>query len=104
MIRYQILPDASAELDAALLWYEEQREGLGVELLDDYETRLAQALREFGVGSIARTLGDGTEIRRYRLRRFRRYAILMAVLDGTPTVVAFEHGSRQPEYWRGRLG
>jgi hypothetical protein len=55
------------------------------------------------VGSIVRVLATGDALRRYRLRRFYRYAILMVVIDGMPTVVAFEHGKRKPEYWRARL-
>jgi hypothetical protein len=72
-------------------------------MLEEFERRLAQALDEPGVGSIVRVLATGDELRRYRLRRFQRYAILMVVLDGVPTVVAFEHGRRKPGYWRARL-
>lgn len=103
MSRFRVLPGAAKDLDGALLWHEEQREGLGFELLEEYERRLALALEEPGVGSIVRVLATGEEIRRYRLQRFQRYAILMVIIDGMPTVVAFEHGRRKPGYWRARL-
>ena len=45
----------------------------------------------------------GNEIRRFRLYKFKRYALVMATIDGVPTVLAFQHSSRRPGYWRDRL-
>jgi toxin ParE1/3/4 len=100
---YEILDDALADLDAAATWYEEQREGLGLELVAEFRERLAFALEMPGAGAPAGHTPGGNEIRRHRLRRFKRYAILLATIDGTSTVLAFAHSSRRPGYWRDRL-
>ncbi|MFV8753800.1 hypothetical protein ACNOYE_24920 [Nannocystaceae bacterium ST9] len=101
MTRHEIFEEAIAELREAAAWYEEQREGLGNELLVDYRARLARALDEPGVGVM--TDAGARSLRRYRLSRFDRYAIVIVILSGIPTVVAFEHASRRPNYWRARL-
>jgi hypothetical protein len=48
---YQILDEASADLDSAATWYEEQREGLGLELVAEFRDRLAWALSMFETGA-----------------------------------------------------
>lgn len=103
MTRFAIRPKALAELDEAASWYEEQRAGLGGELLDEYRGRLAAALKVPAAGSVVATTPHGTVIRRFRLVRFKHYAIVMAAVKGLPTVIAFEHSSRSPKYWRGRV-
>lgn len=104
MIRYRILPPARAELQEASRWYEEQREGLGHALLDEFEERLGLALDQPRAGAIVGKTGQGRPIRRHRLRRFARYSILMFVDEGgTPTVLAFSHSSRRPEHWKDRI-
>lgn len=103
MRRYNILDEATAELDSAATWYEEQRDGLGLELVAEFRERLAWALDMPTTGSPAGHTPSGSEIRRFRLRRFKRFAMLIATIDGTPTVLAFEHSSRRPGYWRERL-
>ena len=54
-------------------------------------------------GALAGSTPGGAEIRRFRLKRFGRYALLLALIDDVPTVLAFEHSSRRPGYWRERL-
>jgi toxin ParE1/3/4 len=100
---YKLHAEAAAELDAAASWYEQQREGLELELLQEFRQRVASALQLPGTGSLAGHTPEGAEIRRYRLRRFKRYAILVAKIGGIPTVIAFEHSSRRPGYWRDRV-
>jgi plasmid stabilization system protein ParE len=100
---YRILDEATAELDSAATWYEEQREGLGLELVAEFRERLAWALDMPTTGSPVGHTPGGREIRRFRLRRFKRFAILLATIDEVPTVLAFEHSSRRPGYWRDRL-
>lgn len=103
MKSYEILDEASDDLDAAAVWYEEQREGLGLELVAEFRERLAFALENPGLGAAGGHTPGGNEIRRFRLRKFKRYAIVMAIIDDMPTVLAFEHSSRRPGYWRDRL-
>lgn len=103
MKSYEILDEASDDLDAAAVWYEEQRQGLGLELVAEFRERLAFALENPGLGTPRGHTPGGNEIRRFRLSKFKRYAIVMATIDEVPTVLAFEHSSRRPGYWRDRL-
>ena len=103
MTRFRFLPEALIDLEEAAAWYEDQRPGLGAELLDELESCIATAIEAPDLGLLSGTTANGNEIRRYRLRRFRRYAILMSIIDGLPTVVAFEHSSRRPRYWKERV-
>ena len=62
-----------------------------------------RALEHPGSGRIVATTSAGNSVRRYRLRRFDRYAILLADIAGIPTVLALECSSRKPGYWHERL-
>lgn len=66
---------ASQELEAAIRWYEERREGLGAELYDANRQLL--------------------------LQRFP-YKIVYRVRAHDLAVVAIAHTSRRPEYWKDR--
>lgn len=101
--RYLIEDAAAGDLQDAASWYQKQQEGLGDALLLEFEQRLTAALDQPGIGTLAGHTRRGAAIRRYRLHRFDRYAILLAVIDGMPTVLAFEHSSRRPHYWSDRI-
>jgi plasmid stabilization system protein ParE len=102
--RYEIRREAADEIAEAASWYErEAAPGLGADLITEYETRLETALELPGAGTVVATTTAGTAVRRYRLKRFNRYSILMAEIDGRPTVLAFECSSRKPGTWRDRL-
>lgn len=73
MKRYPILQPAKEKLREASRWYEEQREGLGQALIDEFEERLALALDRPQAGAIVGSTTQGTPIRRHRLRRRRRH-------------------------------
>ena len=100
---YQFLPEAALDLDEAVAWYEEQRPGLGIELLDEFDSCIVSAIASPGIGSPLGATSSGNKIRRYRLKRFHRYAILMATIDQVPTIIAFEHSSRRPRFWKERV-
>jgi hypothetical protein len=99
----QIRPEALIELREAAEWYEEQREGLGGELVDEFERTLEDALGRLETSAAITKTSGGSVIRRFRLERFSRYAIYLGVIDDVPVVVAFEHSGREPGYWRRRL-
>jgi hypothetical protein len=102
--RYAVRREAADEIAEAASWYErEAGPGLGPDLITEYETRLETALELPGAGTIVATTAAGTPVRRYRLERFKRYSILIAEIDGCPTVLAFECSSRKPGTWRDRL-
>jgi len=99
----QIRPEALIELREAAEWYEQQRQGLGGELVDEFERTLEVALAHFETSAVIAKTTAGLPIRRFRLDRFSRYAIYLVLFEEVPVVVAFEHSSREPGYWRGRL-
>lgn len=77
--------------------------GLGGELVDEFERTLEDALGRLQTSAAIAKTSEGLAIRRFRLERFSRYAIYVIVYEGVPVVVAFEHSSREPGYWRERL-
>ncbi len=103
MIGLRILPAAQRELEEAARWYDERDAGLGEELLDEVEERLGTALAVPDAGALVGTTPGGAEIRRFMLRRFARYGLLIAVINGGPVLLAFVHTSRRPGYWRRRV-
>ena len=97
--RRQIRPEAIIELREAAEWYEDEREGLGAELVEEFERTLDGALRDLEIGAVVARTAGGKPVRRFRLKRFYRYAIYVVMFEDLPTVVAFERASRRPEYW-----
>lgn len=103
MTNYRILPEALVELRKASIWYEEQRIGLGLELMEEFKICLESALLRLTSGSPIGITARGHTIRRFRLRRFKKYSLLIALMNGIPTVIAFQHASRYPGYWHHRV-
>lgn len=101
MIAYRVHPEARGELDAIAERYETERPGLGAEFLEDYATKLEQALGFPRSGPIW-AAHETCEIRRFVLSRFP-FTLVMAWLPEAPTVVAVAHQRRRPGYWRGRI-
>jgi len=99
----RIRPEALVELREAAEWYEEQRPGLGGDLVEEFETTLDEALCNLERGPVVARTSGGRAIRRFRLKRFARYAVYLLEVDDVVHVVAFEHSSREPGYWRDRL-
>lgn len=103
MIPPQIRPEALLELREAAEWYDEQRPGLGQELVAEFQRTLEEALGRLETSAPVTRTAAGREVRRFRLKRFSRYALYLVVVEETPIVLAFEHGSRRPGYWRERI-
>ncbi|RZO48153.1 MAG: type II toxin-antitoxin system RelE/ParE family toxin [Sandaracinaceae bacterium] len=83
-------------------WYEEQRPGLGAELLDELESTIREALEHLETSAVVTETGAGEPIYRFRLARFSRYAVYIRVSGSEALVLAFEHSSREPGYWKDR--
>jgi plasmid stabilization system protein ParE len=101
-VKVVLLVEAEAELDVAAAWYDDQREGLGDELL--------LAVREalFVIGEAPESWPRWPEapprsppIRRFVLPRFP-YSIAYQVYSDFVSVLALVHGHRKPLYWIGR--
>ncbi len=87
---------AADELDEAYRWYENQREGLGDDLLEEF---LKSVERVASNPQLYPTVeGD---IRRAPLRRFP-YSLFYRIEPDQIGVIAFFHGKRDPNHWRRR--
>jgi len=101
-MRLAALPEALAELDETIAYYEAQRPGLGYEFLLAIEATVQLAADTPGVGS--RVLGSdhGDDVRKYRVERFP-YLLFVAGPAESRTVVAISHAARRPGYWKSRV-
>jgi plasmid stabilization system protein ParE len=91
-------PLAEADLTEAKTYYENQREGLGDELVECVEQAL-ERIRQNPCGP-AKVY---EELRRVLVRRFP-YAVFYRADDDQITVVAIYHARRDPRGWQGRAG
>lgn len=90
-------PEAKAEIQEAIKWYDDKVDGLGLEFL--FEVKYAES-------KIVQTPNmwhkyEG-ETRRYLLKRFP-FAIIYLTLEKKIQIVAITHCKRKPRYWKGRL-
>ena len=92
----RLRPEAEHDLADAAAWYEEQREGLGHDFLDEVLTMLS---------SIADTPLVYPELhrntRRAVIHRFP-FSIYFRLENATIVVLAIMHGSRNPRRWKSR--
>ena len=91
-----IRPAAAADIEAAFLWYERQRAGLGEEFL----AAVRSAMDDI-TAHPARYPVIHRESRRVLLHRFP-YQLFYRVYDEAIVVVACMHGRRNPIRWRSR--
>lgn len=94
--RLDFHPEAEAELDEAIAWYQLQRDGLEREFFEDYltlENRLEHDPHQFPA-----ILDD---IRRANFRRFP-YSIFFEQEQAAVFILAVFHQSRNPEEWKKR--
>lgn len=98
----RVEPEAKQELAAAAAWYEQQREGLGRELLaevDSVFTAIAHSPSRYPLyPRVSADLG----VRRAAARRFP-YSIAFIEFASVVRVLAIAHEKRRPGYWVGRL-
>lgn len=90
-----IKADALEELEAAAVWYEDQRPGLGGEFAAEVE-RVLSAIAEQPL-AFPRWERDATA-RRALLDRFT-YAVFFDVEPRRVVILAIAHTSRRPGYW-----
>jgi toxin ParE1/3/4 len=90
--------EATAELDAAVVWYEHEREGLGFELLEEVDRAFDVILESPTTWPFAR---PGSNLRRFVLTRFP-YTLIYAESEELVRVFAVAHQKRRPGYWRAR--
>lgn len=93
---------AFLELEEAIAYYEEERPGLGLELLDEVEAAVAFALENPEAGEARGKKLKRFEARRFVVKRFP-YLVYVATVRGGPEIIAISHARRRPGYWRDRL-
>ncbi len=95
---FQLSDPATAELTHAIRWYEQQRTGLGGELLDAI-TETIDLIRthpELGVPQPTRRPSRQLHVNRFP------YNVVYRIRDDDIYVVAVAHTSRRPNYWKDR--
>jgi toxin ParE1/3/4 len=95
---FQFSDPASQDLAEAVRWYEQQRSGLGAELLGAVSAAVEQ-IRAHPESGTPRPSRPG--IRQVLVPRFP-YSVVYQVRDGAVRVIAVAHTSRRPDYWRHR--
>jgi hypothetical protein len=101
-VRVELHPDARAELRAAALWYDEQRPGLGDELVAEVSSlldRIGQLPGSFPVWS--GTSAAPLPVHKAIIKRFP-YLIAFEVHPDHALVLAIAHAKRRPLYWLAR--
>jgi toxin ParE1/3/4 len=94
--RFRFHPAADAELDEAAQWYEERREGLGVQFVEAVREKIVALLEAPERWRIV----NGS--RRALLGRFPYAIVYRAVSDNELEIVAVAHYRRSPKYWARR--
>jgi plasmid stabilization system protein ParE len=102
-IEVRFVDEAVAELDDAVLWYEEQREGLGLAFLAAVDRAVGSVERWPRVGTLVEDVPDDLEARRVPVPRFP-YFFAYLVADNIIIVLAVAHERRRPRYWSDRTG
>lgn len=94
--RFQVRPQAGAELDEAAAWYAARSRGLGAEFVRVVDAAFSAIQRN----PLQFPLVHG-KVRRVVLRRFP-YAILFTEAEEVIVVLSVFHSRRDPKRWRSR--
>ena len=90
-------PEAEAEFEAAVAYYEEHASGLGIDLCKLVEIAIKKILV-----APERWMAGSKRTRRFLIRRFPYRIIYLEPLE-IIVVVAVAHGKRRPGYWNHRI-
>lgn len=93
----EFLPEAEAEHEEALAYYESERKGVGLR----FQNAIAAAIRVLQSDPERPPLLPRSKCRRIRLKKFPYY-VLYVVLPDHIRIIAVAHQKRKPGYWRGR--
>lgn len=102
-LRRRELPEAAAELDAAVDWYADRHPLLAVRFLDAIEAGIARVLAwpDSGRPYPGRE-GRTPALRTTRVKGFP-YRIVYLVDGNDFVILAYPHDKQRPGYWRHRL-
>ncbi|HEX2894292.1 MAG TPA: type II toxin-antitoxin system RelE/ParE family toxin [Marmoricola sp.] len=94
-------PEAAAELEETVVWYEQRHPGLGRRLLSAVDAAI-EGIQLWPESAPAWSVsGSSGAIRRSAVRGFP-YRIIYTVGEETIEVLALAHDKRKPGYWRDR--
>jgi plasmid stabilization system protein ParE len=94
--RLLIRPEAQGDLEEAVLWYEEQRPGLG----EVFAAKIFGLLQQIA-GSPNQFPAVGPDVRRGLLRRFP-HAVYFVLEEDEVVIIAILHQRRDPAVWQRR--
>ena len=97
MKEYQFLREAEEEMNEAAQFYEDRREGLGADFLDEVQHTVDSILAFPKGGPVV-----SENLRRRILRRFP-FGLLYATEVERIVIVAVAHLKRRPGYWKDRI-
>lgn len=95
-------PEAVAEFDAAVRWYEAQNPGSGLALIDRAQQGRHDISDWPNAAPPLTTADDGTVIRSKAIRGYP-YRIVFTVEPDAILILAYAHERREPGYWLQRL-
>lgn len=95
-LEVRLRPEAEQDLVDAAVWYEERRQGLGREFLDEVLTMLSSIAK---IPLMYPNVHRNT--RRAVIHRFP-FSVYFRMEDTAIVIVAVLHGSRNPRRWRNR--
>lgn len=99
-----ILEDvAEAEVIAAVEWYESKSEGVGLRLLNAIDASISSLPNRWPRLKLLRGY-ESLGVRYAALAKPWPYRLLLVEETGALHVFALAHNSREPGYWRHRLG
>jgi toxin ParE1/3/4 len=98
----RVEPEAKEELAAAAAWYEERREGLGLELIAEVDAVFSAIARSPSRFPLYPRIAPELGVRRAAARRFP-YSVAFIEFAAVVRVLAVAHEKRRPDYWVGRL-
>ena len=88
---------AQQEIDEAVVWFNEQVDGKGMDFLDELD-RVVRLVKSYPFAATEIEL----DIRRCLFARFP-YSLIYGVEEQTIVVIAVAHSRRTPRYWMDRL-
>ena len=96
-MNYAFHPQAREEFHQSVLWYEDQRPGLGMEFIGEVQAAIGRI-----VASPERWPRVHGNNRRHLTHRFP-FGILYRIRRDSIEILAIMHLSREPGYWHRRL-
>ena len=96
-MRFYFHPEAEAELDKAVEYYEQRQQGLGLEFVEEVYATITRIIQYPNAWSAL-----SKNSRRCLVSRFP-YGVIYQIKSHTLRIIAVAHLNRSPSYWKERL-